>query len=143
VPGEIKLRRKNEMQVEILKVSVSPEDKPFVRFANEVGQAWAYWSGDTPRPGEVYAVELSISKDLFWDEDIVPVPDAPPQISGGGDGEQVTLQGILAIAEDDGYTLLQFGSAGSLMLSAYGDVPPIGTTVQAKVDSLTLFDTRI
>ena len=131
------------MQVEILEVSVSPEGKPRVYFASEVGLAWAFWSGETLRPGEVYAVELSIERDLFWDEDIVPVPDGPPQISGGGDGEQVIIQGTLAAAEDDGYTLLQFGSAGSLMLTAYGDVPPPGTTVQAKVDSLTLFDTHI
>lgn len=131
------------MQVEILEVTVSPEGNPFVNFSSEVGQAWAYWSGEPPHAGQVYAVELSIGKDLFWDEDIVPVPEGPPQISGGQGGDPVILQGTLAEAEDDGFTRLQFGSAGSLMLAVYGDVPPIGSTVQARVDRLTLFDTRI
>lgn len=131
------------MQVEILEVTVSPEGVPFVSFSSEVGQAWAFWSGEPPQSGQTYAVELSINKDLFWDEDIVPVPEGPPALSGGANGESVTLQGSLEAAEDDGFTQLQLGSAGSLMLTAYGDVPPIGSTVQARVDALTLFDTKI
>ena len=127
------------MRVEILQVDHSSE-RPRVSFLSEFGRGWAYWSGAEPGPGETRDVEVSIGCPLTWGAEIQTVGRTEPRIEAC-DGA-ATIRATLDTAEDDGFTALRMGPS-LIMLETMGHPPPIGTSVEAHVPSLTLSDTGI
>jgi hypothetical protein len=128
------------MHITILAVDTSVEGKPRVNFSSDLGEAWAYWSGNPPKPGTTFDVELSAGASLTWGADIVPAAAGASSLDMNGDG--VTLHATLEAREDDGFTVLRLGPS-ILMLETIGDAPPIGTFVRADLRELTLSDTGI
>jgi hypothetical protein len=128
------------MRVQILSVDTSFKENPQVHFSSEVGQAWAYWSGDPPTSGQSYHVELSVEYPLTWGVDILPTTDTQHRLEL--EGAVVAIQGALEVCEEDGFTALRLGR-DILMLQTYGDSPSVGTVVRAQVRTLTLSDINI
>jgi hypothetical protein len=128
------------MRITILALDTSSDGKPRVRFSSDIGEAWAYWSGDPPMSGQSFDVELSAGAPLTWGVDIVPATAEGHRLETAG--QCVTLHATLESREEDGFTVLRLGP-GILMVETIGDAPPTGTSVQADLRELTLTDTNI
>jgi hypothetical protein len=128
------------MRIAILAVDSSSDGKPSVHFSSDLGEAWAYWSGNPPTPAQTLDVELSAGSPLTWGKDIRPAPGEAPRLEPNEGG--VTVYATLESREDDGFTVLRLGP-GILMVETDGDGPPAGTIVRADIQKLTLSDTNI
>ena len=111
----------------------------YVEFTTELGTVWGAWVNGHPEIGAQYDVECAVNDNLVWGDNINMIPDTEDKITMSG--EHVIIRGHLENYEDDGFSCVRLGKA-LLMLETEGQAPPIGSSVQLRVQSLTLYDTN-
>ena len=128
------------MEITIQQSKPAAEGEYAITFSSPLGDAFGNWPGTPPTPGETYRVELSVAAPLVWGSDIKA--SANKSYSLSSTGEKVILHALLESLEDDGLAFLRISNS-LLMVDTVGSPPPVGTFVEAHIQTLTLVDINL
>lgn len=127
------------MEILVNKVTSSAEDI-VIHFTSEFGSCEAYWnSKKKPEANRKYHVELDITDELVWGQDVKPSKDKKFSISMEDD--EIYICGIIDKIYKDGQVDLRFGKS-LIQLEVDGKRMPAGEYVTVKTTSLEVYDTN-
>lgn len=125
------------MKVHVTRVDTSTEDV-IVDFTCEFGKAEAFWgTKPIPKANHDYEVELDISEELSWGEDVKPSKENRFGIYLHGDF--IILIGILEKVYKDGMADFRIGKS-LIQLELDGNNLPVGSYITVRCASVELYE---
>lgn len=125
------------MKIHVKKVDTSEEDV-VIDFSSEYGDAEAFWgTKPIPKSGQDYEVELDISDELVWGQDVKPSKDKKFSITIQKDDIYIT--GILDKVYKGGMADFRIGD-NIIQLELSGGKIPTGEYVTIRTASIEMYE---
>lgn len=124
------------MKIHVKKVDTSSEDV-IIDFTSEYGNAEAFWgTKPIPKANEDYEVELDITDELTWGQEIKLSKDKKFNIQMQ---DEIYITGIIEKVYKDGMADFRLGKS-LIQLELEGKNPPVGEYVTIKTTSIEMYE---